>query len=49
MLNVNHFKANPRKLHVEFVNNDRYSDNFEKIVKIIDMEKYSPQGCVMKS
>ena len=26
-------------------NNDRYSDNFEKIVKIMDTEKYSLQGC----
>ena len=27
------------------VNNEKYSDNFDKIVTIMDTEKYSPQGC----
>ena len=26
-------------------NNERNSDNFEKIVTIMDTEKFSPQGC----
>ena len=25
--------------------NEKYSDNFDKIVNIMDTEKYSPQGC----
>ena len=25
--------------------NERYSDNFDKIINIMDTEKYSPQGC----
>ena len=27
------------------INNEKYSDNFDKIVNIMDTEKYSPQGC----
>ena len=27
------------------VNNVKYSDNFDKIVNIMNTEKYSPQGC----
>ena len=27
------------------VKNERYSDNFDKIINIMDTEKYSPQGC----